>query len=85
MLIIFFIIFAILIFYWFIPNNSYIILLLPLFFLLWYKNSRPNYKIPIIYDFYNILVFIKNIFIKTKKTIKEKKEEEHSETLKVWK
>lgn len=84
MITIFFIIFSILNFYWYIPNNSYIILLFPICFWLWYINSRIAYKIPIIYDLFELLVYIKNIFIRTKKVIKEKKAEVHSETIKVW-
>ncbi len=80
---IFFILFIILDFYNFIPNNSYILLLFPIFFWYWFINSRPTYKMPIIYDFYKILIYIKDIFIKTKKVIKEKQAEEHSETIKV--
>lgn len=80
---IFFIIFGILDFYNIIYNYSYILLLFPIFFWFWYINSRPVYRIPIIYDLFEILNFIKNLFIKTKKTIKEKKAEVHTETMKV--
>lgn len=84
MITIFFIIFWVLNYYWYIPNNSYIILLFPIFFWLWYSNSRIAYKIPIIHDLFEILIYIKNIFKRTKKIIKEKQSEEHSETIKVW-
>jgi hypothetical protein len=84
MITVFFIIFIILDFYNYIPNSSYILLIFPIFFWYWFINSRPSYKIPIIYDLYEIFNYIKNIFTKTKKTIKEKQNEVHSETLKVW-
>ena len=80
---IFFIIFGILDFYNIIYNYSYILLLFPIFFWFWYINSRPVYRIPIIYDLFEILNFIKNLFIKSKKTIKIKQAEVHSETMKV--
>ena len=80
---IFFIIFGILDFYNIIYNYSYILLLFPIFFWFWYINSRPVYRIPIIYDLFEILLFIKNLFIKSKKTIKIKQAEVHSETMKV--
>lgn len=80
---IFFIIFGILDFYNIIYNYSYILLLFPIFFWFWYINSRPVYRIPIIYDLFEILNFIKNFFIKSKKTIKIKQAEVHSETMKV--
>jgi hypothetical protein len=85
MITIFFIIFAVLNSFNYIPNSSYILLLFPIFFWLWYINSRPAYKIPIIFDLFELLISIKSIFIKTKKDIQEKKEEEHSEVMKVWK
>jgi len=85
MITLFFIIFIILNYYNYLNNSNYILLLFPIFFWYWYINSRPAYRIPIIYDLHEILVFIKNIFIKTKKTIKEKQAEEHSENIKVWK
>ncbi len=85
MITLFFIIFIILNYYNYLNNSNYILLLFPIFFWYWYINSRPAYRIPIIYDLYEGLVFIKNIFIKTKKTIKEKQAEEHSENMKVWK
>jgi hypothetical protein len=84
MITVFFIIFIILDFYNYIPNSSYILLLFPIFFWFWFINSRPSYKIPIIYDLFKILNSIKDIFKKTKKTFKEKQAEEHSEIIKVW-
>ena len=84
MITIFFIIFIILDFYNYISHSSYILLLFPIFFWYWFINSRPAYRIPIIYDLFKILNSLKNIFIKTKKEIKEKQLEEHSETIKVW-
>jgi len=84
MITIFFILFIILDYYNYISNSSYILLIFPIFFWYWYINSRPAYKIPIIYDLFEIINSIKNIFTKTKKTIKEKQAEVHSETIKVW-
>ncbi|MDQ7022780.1 MAG: hypothetical protein Q9M97_04590 [Candidatus Gracilibacteria bacterium] len=83
MITIFFIIFIILNNYYYINSSSFILLLFPIFFGLGYINYRPAYKIPIIYDLYEILNYIKNIFIKTKKDIKKRKAENHSETMKV--
>jgi len=85
MITIFFIIFIILDYYNYISNSSYILLIFPIFFWYWYINTRPSYKIPIIYDLFEILNYIKNIFIKTKKTIKVKQSEIREETIKVWK
>ena len=85
MITIFFIIFIILNYYNYISDLSYILLLFPIFFWYWFINSRPAYRIPIIYDLFEILNLIKNIFKKTKKIIKEKQAEEHFETIKVWK
>lgn len=57
----------------FIDNNYQLILLLPIFSwigFLW----KIEYKIPFIYDIYEIFLSIKNIFFKTSKKIKEKQE-----------
>ena len=62
-----------------IPERTFVLLLFPIFFGYWFLQSRPAYKMPYIYDLYEILAWIKNLFVSTKKTIKAKKEEVHEE------
>jgi len=84
MITIFFIIFIILDYFNYISSSSYLLLIFPIFFWYWYINVRPAYKIPIIYDLFEIFNYIKNIFKKTKNTIKEKQAEMHEESTKIW-
>ena len=72
-------------YFYILPSNFALLLLFPITFGLWYIDSRPAYKMPYIYEIFETLVKIKNIFKKSKANIAEKKAEEHIETHTVWK
>ncbi len=69
-----FLILLILIFFSIISSKWLLLILFPICFGIW-KINEINYKMPYIYEIYRFLNYIKNIFISSKKVLKEKKEE----------
>ena len=59
----FFIIFIILNYFYIFNKASFILLIFPIFFWLGFLKYKPEYKLPVIYDFIEILVYIKNLLI----------------------
>lgn len=78
------IIISVLNYFYILPSTFALLLLFPITFGIGYINSRPAYKMPFIYEIYETLVKIKNIFKKSKSSIAEKKAEEHIENNRVW-
>jgi len=79
-----FIILLILSYYNIINSKLILLLLFPIFFWIWYIESRIAYKMPFIYDIFNIINNIKKLFIKSNNKINEIKSETHEENIKVW-
>lgn len=80
----FLIIFSIILIILKIISVKYLILFLfPISAWIW-NLSKNNYKIPVIFDIYNIFINFKNFFKKSKKFISEKRKEVNEVNLKVW-
>jgi hypothetical protein len=77
-----FIIFFILKFFGYFYLETSMLFLFPIAFWFWMLPLK-YYKMPFIYDLYRWLARIKQIFMKTKKIIKEKSSENHEENIKV--
>ena len=69
-------------FFWFVSKNIFILFLFPICFWIW-NIEKIYYKIPFIYDIYNIFKRFLSFFERSKKIISEKRKEVKEETLKV--
>ena len=65
-------------YFWYFYSSLHLLFLFPIFYWIWYLNSRQAYKMPFVYICYEadmwILRWIKNIFTKTNE-IRKKDEE----------
>ncbi len=68
--------------FWKISLSFFILFLFPICFGIW-KLHSPVYLMPYVFDFYEFLWYIKNMFHSTKQTIKEKQAETYEESFKV--
>ena len=69
-------------FFWFVSKNIFILFLFPICFWIW-NIEKIYYKIPFIYDIYDIFKRFLSFFKRSKKIISEKRKEVKEETLKV--
>ena len=70
---------------YYIDINYLLFLLFPIFFGLWHlKANIMNYKIPLIFDIFNIFLLIKNKISNIFKKVKKIKNTDKEITLKVW-
>ena len=68
--------------FWFVSKNIFILFLFPICFWIW-NIEKIYYKIPFIYDIYDIFKRFLSFFKRSKKIISEKRKEVKEETLKV--
>lgn len=68
---------------WYINNNLYLLFVFPILFWIWYSNNKLAYKMPIIFDIYELFVNMFLVFKSSSKKIKEKTIEENEISLKV--
>ena len=69
-------------FFWFVSKNIFILFLFPICFWIW-NIEKIYYKIPFIYDIYDIFKRFLSFFKRSKEIISEKRKEVKEETLKV--
>ena len=79
-----FIILLVLNYYYIIDPKVLLLLLFPIFFWIWYIDSRLAYKMPFVFDIFELLNNFRKIFIRTNKKIQEIKDEVHEQNIKVW-
>jgi len=79
-----FIILLILNYYYIIDPKINLLLLFPIFFWIWYIDSRLAYKMPFVFDIFELLNNFRKFFIRTNKKVQEIKNEMHEQNIKVW-
>ena len=68
----------------YINSNIYLLIIIPIIFGMWYIKNYLPYKMPFIYQIYEVVNKIKNILIFKGKKINKKRKEVNEISLKVW-
>lgn len=68
----------------YINSNIYLLIIMPITFGMWYVEHYLPYKMPFIYQIYELVNKIKNMLIFKSKKINEKRKEVNEISLKVW-